>query len=99
RRIFTCYPDAAGTASAAAEHECAREILSTIARRAYRGSATPRDLDTLLAFYEKGYAQRGFEGGIQTAIERVLASPKFTFRAERDPESVAPGAAYPVSGL
>jgi hypothetical protein len=99
RRIFSCYPDAAGPASAAAEHECAREILSTLARRAYRGSATPRDLDTLLAFYEKGYAQRGFEGGIQTAIERVLASPKFTFRAERDPESVAPGAAYPVSSL
>jgi hypothetical protein len=97
RRIFSCYPDATGPPLTAAERDCAREILSTLARRAYRGADTARDLDTLMEFYQKGYAVRGFEGGIQTAVERVLASPKFTFRTERDPEPVAAGAAYRVS--
>ncbi|HEY8519334.1 MAG TPA: DUF1592 domain-containing protein [Gammaproteobacteria bacterium] len=95
QRIFVCYPDAA--ASEAAERECAREILSTLARRAYRGYDTPHDVDTLMAFFERGRAARGFEGGIQVAIERLLASPKFTFRVERDPPEVAPGEAYPVA--
>jgi hypothetical protein len=97
RRIFVCDPDDAGPANEAAERPCAREILTTLANRAYRGFATARDADVLMEFYEKGRAERGFEGGIQTAIERVLASPKFTFRVERDPEDVAAGESYRVS--
>jgi hypothetical protein len=50
-----------------------------------------------MEFYEKGRVERGFEGGIQAVIERVLASPKFTFRLERDPENIAPGTSYQVS--
>ena len=78
RKIFVC--SLQGDESA-----CARTILSKLARRAYRGTDTPQDLDRLMEFFAKGREQRGFEGGIQTALERLLASPKFTFRIERDP--------------
>lgn len=97
RRIFTCRPGDIDAPLDEAEHACAREILATLARRAYRGAATPRDVDVLMEFFEAGRAERGFEGGIQTAIERVLSSPKFTFRVERDPAAVRPGESYPVS--
>jgi hypothetical protein len=103
QRIFVCRPEGHESSAAArsetAERECAHEILSSLARRAYRGEATPRDIDTLLTFYETGRAKRGFEAGIQTAIERLLASPKFTFRIEHDPETLPPGAVHPVSDL
>jgi hypothetical protein len=100
RRIFVCHPDEAASAKLVdgeAERRCAREVLSTLARSAYRGFATARDVDVLMEFYEKGRAERGFESGIQTAIERVLASPKFTFRVERDPADLAAGKSYRVS--
>jgi hypothetical protein len=95
RRIFTCFPEP-GSADEV-ERACASEVLTGLARRAYRGDATQRDLENLMAFYDRGYARRGFEGGIQTAIERLLASPKFTFRVERDTETLAPGAVHAVS--
>ncbi len=94
RRIFVCHPK-----TSAGEQACAKTILSRLARLAYRGSATPADLDRLMAFYEKGYAQRGFEGGVQTALERMLASPKFTFRVERDPVQLAAGNVHALSGF
>ena len=94
-RIFTCRPD---SGDAAAE-PCAREILSTLARRAYRRPVTEADLDLLLPFYEEGSAEGGFDRGVQRALERMLVSPEFLFRVERDPEDVAPGAPYRVGGL
>lgn len=99
RRIFVCHPDEQPQAGAAAERDCAVEILSGLARRAYRGADTEHDIENLLRFYERGRAERGFEGGIQMAIERLLASPKFTFRLERDPDDVPAGSAYPVNDL
>ncbi len=103
QRIFVCHPETDGWSadapSTASESECAQTILSLLARRAYRGTVTPRDMDSLMAFYQKGRAAHGFEGGIQTAVERLLASPKFTFRIEHDPESLAPGTAHPVSDV
>ena len=99
RRIFECDPAAQGMPSEAAERHCARTILSRLARSAYRGTATERDVDTLLAFYEEGRAARDFAGGIQLALERLLASPKFTFRIESEPADVVPGAAYPVTDV
>ena len=94
-RIFTCRP--AGGAAAAAP--CAREILSTLARRAYRRPVTGADLDLLLPFYEEGREEGGFDRGIQRALERLLVSPEFLFRIERDPAEAAPGAAYRVGDL
>jgi len=94
-RIFTCRP----TGGAAAAEPCAREILSTLARRAYRRPVTGADLDLLLPFYEEGRAEGGFDRGVQRALERLLVSPEFLFRIERDPEDVAPGAPYRVGDL
>ena len=92
RRIFTCQP-----ASANEEAGCAREILSTLARRAYRRPVETDDLETLVSFYETGRDEGGFEDGIQYAIERLLADPDFLFRLERDPVDIAAGTPYPVS--
>ncbi len=94
RRILTCTPDAGADAT-----PCAREILSTLARRAYRRPVTEDDLGVLLPFYEGGAAQGGFERGIQHALERMLVSPEFLFRIERDPEDAASGAPYRIGDL
>ena len=94
RRIFTCTPG--GDAGA---EPCAREILSTLAGRAYRRPATDDDLDVLMPFYADGAAAGGFERGIQQGLERLLVSPEFLFRIERDPADVTPGDSYRVSDL
>ena len=94
RRIFTCSP------AAVSEHSgCAREILSTLARRAYRRPVDAADLDRLMPFFEEGRANGGFEAGIQLALRRILASPSFAFRIETEPEGAANRAAYAVSDL
>ena len=94
QRIFTCRPATAGE-----ERACAEEILSTLARRAYRRPASVADLDTLLEFYEEGRAAGDFDAGIEMALRRLLVSPEFLFRIERDPEGAAPNAAYRISDL
>ena len=94
-RIFTCRPGG----DAATAQPCAREILSTLARRAYRRPVTDADLDLLVPFYEEGRAAGGFDRGIQRALERLLVSPEFLYRIERDPEGVDPGASYRVGDL
>ena len=97
QRLFSCRP---GTGAGAGERlSCAREILSTLARRAYRRPVSEPDLERLLPFYELGLAEGGFERGIQRAVERVLVSPEFLFRIERDPAGVAPGDVYRVGDL
>ena len=92
RRIFVCRPT-----GAADEAPCARRVLTTLARRAYRRPVTSEDLRALMAFYTRGRAQ-GFEAGIGLALERMLAGPEFLFRIERDPMNVAAGASYRVGG-
>src|SRR5262249_15490643 len=94
QRIFVCRP-----ANEADELRCARTILSTLARRAYRRPVTTEDVKPLLAFYQDGRAEGGFEAGVQRALELLLVSPEFLFRVERDPEGVAPRTVYAVSDL
>ena len=95
RAIFTCQP-----ASVADESGCARKILGPLARRAYRGDVSDADVQVLLDFFARGRAQAGnFDGGIDMALRRILASPKFLLRVEPDPAGVAPGAAYHLSDL
>ena len=80
-RIFTCRPP-----TAAEETPCARTILSTLARRAYRGLVADGDVDVLLDFYHDGRARGGsFEDGIELALRRLLVSPEFLYRIEADP--------------
>ena len=100
-RIFTCRPAATGADTGAARDEaaCAREILSTIARRAYRRPVTDDDVERLLTFFDRGRAAGSFDNGIEMALRRLLVSPEFLFRVERDPEGIAPGASYRLSDL
>jgi mono/diheme cytochrome c family protein len=94
RRIFTCRP-----LLPAEEEPCARRILSTLARRAYRRPLTEADLSRLLAFYREGRGKGSFDAGIQLALRRLLASPTFVFRIEDDPAGLAAGTPYPVSNI
>ncbi len=96
-RIFVCKPEANATAQV--EEACATRIMSTLARRAYRGQATDGDTQRLLAFYREARRQGDFETGIEAGLQRVLASPKFIFRVERDPETARTGEAYTISDL
>jgi hypothetical protein len=91
RRVFVCHP-----ANKAAELPCAKRILSTLLRRGYRRPVESADLDRVLEFYRAG---RDFENGIEIALERILASPQFIFRIERDPEAAATGSIHRVSDV
>ncbi len=94
RRIFSCTP-----ATAAAEAPCAREILSALARRAYRRPVTDADVETLVGFYEAGRSDGRFDDGIGFALERLLTDPEFLYRIERDPVDAVAGTAYPIGDV
>ena len=96
RAIFTCEPASEARAD---EEACAREILSSLARRAYRRPVETADLDTLTAFYRAGRDDGSFDAGIQLALERLLISPDFLFRMERDPTDIAPATVYALNSL
>ena len=91
RRIFVCRP-----AKAADEDACATRILSSLARIAYRRPVDKQTTDTLMSFYRKGET---FEGGIETALQFILASPQFLIRFETDPPNVASHAAYRLDDI
>ena len=94
QRIFICRPS-----TAAEQTPCARRILSTLARRAYRGPVAETDLNALMGFYETSAKKSGFEAGIQNALHVMLATPKFLFRSEADPANVAKGQIYKLGDL
>ena len=94
-RVFTCRP-----ASRADEPACATQILTTLTRRAYRKPSVDGDMPAILQFFDTTRQQEGsFDGGIQAAMQLILASPKFLFRAETDPPGATAGRAYPVSDV
>ena len=95
RRIFIC-----GTGRSVSEQTaCARTMLTALTRRAYRRPVNADDVRPLMAFFESGRTASGFDAGIERAIRRLLVSPEFLFRVERDPANVAPGAVYRISDL
>jgi hypothetical protein len=94
RKVFSCRP-----ATAAQEDGCARQILTGLARRAYRRPATAGDLSTLMEFYQQGRADGTFDEGIELALRRVLASPQFLVRAEKEPAALPAGRAYRITDL
>jgi len=95
RKIFVCKP-----ATPREDDTCARRIVTTLAKHAFRRPATPTDVKTLMEFYQEGRGDGGsFDEGIETALERVLADPEFFAREEREPAGVAAGKAYRVSDL
>jgi hypothetical protein len=94
-RIFSCQP--AQDAEAAA---CAEQILTTLARRAYRHPVTAEERERLMTLYAAERAKgRSFDSGVQTALAYILVSPQFLFRVERDPPNAAPGTTYRIDDL
>jgi hypothetical protein len=95
KRVFSCRP-----AKVTEEITCARAILSTLARRAYRRPATTAEVQTLVDFYKQGRVDGTFEHGVEMALRAMLTSPAFLFRIEEEPgASGAKGAAYRISDL
>jgi len=93
RAIFTCRP-----ATPAQEEPCSRTILSTLARRAYRGMQTPSDVNELTALFHEWRREGSFDSAIGFALQRILSGPKFLVRTERVPAS-RPGTVYRVTDL
>ena len=93
-RIFVCQP-----ATAADEQPCAKQILGTIARRAYRRPLVDADVQTLMGAYSAARQGRSFDEGIRAGLTRILASPDFLFRAEAPPAGVQPGESYRLNDL
>jgi mono/diheme cytochrome c family protein len=115
RKIFTCGPPSSASApgasatqaasdtdkTAAEERECARQILSRLATRALRRPVAQNHtaVTTLMEFFESGRKLRGFEGGIQYALARLLVDPQFIYRFERVPANARAGTVYRISDL
>jgi hypothetical protein len=96
--VFICRPDAA--ARGAEEAACAERIVSNLARRAFRRPVAAADIEAPLSFYQNARAEGGsFDDGIRAALARVLVSPFFLYRIERDAAGVRPGAAHRVSDV
>jgi len=94
-KIFVCRPE-----KGADEMPCARRIIATLSRRAYRRPVNDNDLESLLGFFQRGRNEGGtFDSGIEAAIQLILADPDFIFRFEPDPANLATGAVYPLSDV
>jgi hypothetical protein len=93
RRIFVCHPT-----KPVEEEGCANQILSKLARRAYRRPVTEADLQMPLKFYKEAQNAGGFEAGIEKGLRSLLISPEFLFRVERDPV-IGSNTAYRLTDL
>jgi len=94
QRIFRCQPS---TAADAAQRACAVSIFKALSRRAFRRAVNDADIAPLLALYDDGRQQGGFERGIEQGVMRLLVAPEFLLRVETDPAGVRPGQVYAVS--
>jgi hypothetical protein len=93
-RVFICRP-----ASPADEIPCARRILSTLARRAYRRPPSGVEANELLSFYRQERSRGSFSTGIEFALRRILASPSFVFRPEGESVDTPVGTPYRIADL
>jgi mono/diheme cytochrome c family protein len=94
-RLFVCKPT-----SAADETACAEKIFTNLTRRAYRRPVTAADVEAPMAFYKQTRdSKESFDAGIRAGVARVLASPSFLYRIERDPVGVRAGTAHQVSDV
>lgn len=94
RRLLTCRPTVPSD-----EDGCARSIVTTLARRAYRRPPTDEDVRTLMEMFRIGREEGSFEAGIRTAVQATLARPEFVFRFERMPEGQRSSDRYRISDL
>ena len=95
RKILICQP-----ATPKDELPCARKILSTLARRAYRRPLKDSDLEEPLSFYQRRRNNNGsFDAGIESALQLILASPEFLFRFEPDPAGASAEVPYRIDDV
>ena len=94
RKVYTCRPE-----NLDQEESCANEIVSTLAKKAFRRPVDSQDLEALMEFYERGRADGSFEDGIELALRRILASPQFLVRLEGEPADLATGETYRIDDL
>ena len=94
-RIFICRP-----ADVDQEEDCARKILSNLARRGYRGPVTPEDINPLIGLFSEGRKDGGsFEHGIEMALSGLLVSPRFLYRSPALPEGGNVNDIYELSDI
>jgi hypothetical protein len=89
REVFTCTP-----ATAAEQSICAESIIERLVSKAYRRPVTAADIAGPMSFFDRGAAEGGFEVGVRTALQAILASPSFLFRLEQQPPDIAEGESY-----
>ena len=89
-RIFSCH---------LSNDACAKQIVTSLAKRAYRRPVSDQDLTELLTYYQDGMKEGGFESGIRSAITGILASPFFLYRGEHVPAGLRPGETYAIDDL
>jgi hypothetical protein len=94
QRLFVCHP-----AAASDETTCATKILTSLARRAYRRPVTSAEVEAPLSFYKQARQGGSFDDGIRAGVARVLSSPYFLYRIEKDPASARAGVSHPVSDV
>ncbi len=93
RKVFVCHPS-----STTEENACARDIVTSLVSRAFRGTQTAADIDDVMGFFSFGRQRGDFDHGIESALARILASPKFIYRIENEP-SLKAGETYRVSDV
>jgi mono/diheme cytochrome c family protein len=93
-RIFICYPDKADAADV-----CAKKIVASLAKRAYRRPVSDEDVSELLGYYNEGVKDGGFEAGIRSALTGMLASPFFLYRGEHVPTGMHAGDTYTINDV
>src|SRR5688572_3929716 len=95
RKIFTCQPQ-----TVQQERDCARAIVSTLAKKAFRRPVRESDLETLMTFYTSGRNEaKSFDGGIQAVVQRILIDPEFLYRSELEPAQTAADSTYRISQI
>jgi hypothetical protein len=96
QKIFVCRPR-----TPADEQPCARAIVTHLAGHAFRMplAADSDDVGRIMRFYDAGRAKGGFEKGIQQALAYILMDPRFLYRFEHEPQTVAPGQAFRISDV
>jgi mono/diheme cytochrome c family protein len=97
QRLFVCHPSSNVSVD---ETACATKILTNLARHAYRRPVTSVDVEAPVAFYKKSRQSGGnFDDGIRTGVARILSSPNFLYRIEKDPPDARVGVAHPVTDI
>ena len=97
RKVFTCRP--ATPATKDEELACAKKIISSLGRQAFRRPVNESDVDRLLGGYQFGRNEGDFESGVRMAVQSMIADPQFVFRFERTPSNVTPGANYRIGDM